>query len=230
MKFKLIAAGASALALAACGGGETEPEAPTTDEMVAIPDSLAPFGEGYPNAGDPCRNLGESAATSNYLDDSAMLVGCPNQASAEALGGTIVDTVDGVRLVSVPMGDANAGMGENGPVEPAYGEGDATVAGTDYNATTMLSCGFDNGPPTQTCDAGVKRNWGEDGTHLVEVTKPDGRKRAIFFNGTTPYGADSAQADGSAGWDLTSTRDGDQVTIRFGPETYVVVDALITGG
>lgn len=230
MKFKLIVAGASALALAACGGGETEPDAPATGEMVAIPDSLAPFGEGYPDAGDPCRNLGESAATSNYLDDSAVLVGCPDQASAEAVGGTIVDTVEGVRLVSVPMGDANAGMGENGSTQPAYGEGDAKVPGTDYNATTMLKCGFDNGPPTQTCDAGVKRNWGEDGTHLVEVTKPDGLKRAIFFNGTTPYGADSAQADGSAGWELTSTRDGDEVTISFGPETYVVFDALITGG
>ena len=113
---------------------------------------------------------------------------------------------------------------------PAYGEGDAKVAGTDYNATTILNCGFDNAPPTQSCEAGVKRNWGEDGTHLVEVTKPDGTKRAIFFNGTEPYGADSAQADGSAGWDFTSSRDGDRVTIKFGPETYVLVDALITGG
>ena len=114
--------------------------------------------------------------------------------------------------------------------QPAYGEGDATVAGTDYNATTIMDCGFDNAPPEQSCNAGVKRNWGEDGTHLVEVTKPDGRKRAIFFNGTTPYGADSAQADGSAGWEFKTTRDGDQVTISYGPETYVVVDALITGG
>lgn len=116
MKVMAIAAGASALALAACGGSSTDPEATSGDAMVVIPESLAPFGEGYPNAGDACRNLGESAATSNYLDDSAILVGCPNEASAEALGGTIVGNVDGVRLVSVPMGDANAGMGENGPV------------------------------------------------------------------------------------------------------------------
>lgn len=120
MKLKVIVAGASALALAACGENSAEPEAAPAEELAVIPESLAPFGEGYPNAGDPCRNLGESAATSNYLDDSALLVGCPSEASAEALGGNIVGNVDGVRLVSVPMGDANAGMGEamgeNGPV------------------------------------------------------------------------------------------------------------------
>ena len=221
MKLKAIVAGASALALVACGesASESEAEAAPAEELAVIPESLAPFGDGYPDAGDPCRRLGESAATSNYLDDSAMLIGCPSEASAEALGGTIVGNVEGVRLVSVPMGDANAGM-----------EGDAMVAGTDYNATTILDCGFDNAPPTQSCEAGVKRNWGEDGTHLVEVSKPDGSKRAIFFNGTEPYGADSAQADGSAGWDFTTTRDGDQVMVKFGPETYVLVDALITGG
>ena len=128
------------------------------------------------------------------------------------------------------VADTDAGAQPEEAATPAYGEGDAMVAGTDYNATTILDCGFDNAPPTQSCEAGVKRNWGEDGTHLVEVSKPDGSKRAIFFNGTEPYGADSAQADGSAGWDFTTTRDGDRVTVNFGPETYVLVDALITGG
>lgn len=120
MRFQAIMAGASALALAACGGSPAEDDAAGKDAsaetLVSIPESLAPFGEGYPNAGDPCRNLGESAATSNYLDDSAVLVGCPSEASAEALNGNIVGNVEGVRLVSVPMGDANVGMGENGPV------------------------------------------------------------------------------------------------------------------
>lgn len=40
----------------------------------------------------------------------------------------------------------------------------------------------------------------------------------------------SAQSDGSAGWDFAFTRDGDMVTIKFGPETYVIVDALVVGG
>lgn len=118
---------------------------------------------------------------------------------------------------------------DNGPPPPPD-DGDATVAGTDYNATTILDCGFDGAAPTQSCDAGIKRNWGEDGSHLVEVTKPDGFKRAIFFEGTTPVGADSAQADGSAGWDFSTSREGDRVTVSYGPETYVIVDAMIEGG
>lgn len=105
------------------------------------------------------------------------------------------------------------------------------IRGTDYHAMTEVECGFDNSKPTQWCEAGVKRNWGEEpGESLVEVMKPDGRKRAIFYRGTEPYGADSAQSDGSAGWEFTTTRREDEVTIRFGPETYVIVDVLVEGG
>ncbi|WP_370297998.1 hypothetical protein [Qipengyuania mesophila] len=223
--------GAATLTLSACGStaeeSTSEPDAATVAEVAVIPDSLAPFGEGYPNPGDPCMRLGESAATSNYLDDGSILVGCPTEDAAKVLGGEIVDTVDGVRLVSVAMGDANLGMVS--PVD-APSE-DALVAGTDYNATAMLDCGFDNKPPTQSCKAGVKRNWTDTpGENLVEVQKPDGRKRAIFFRGTEPFGADSAQADGSAGWDFATSRKGDRVTVRFGPETYVIIDALVEGG
>ena len=130
--------------------------------------------------------------------------------------------------------DTTAATETNGPPPPpdasAQGE-DVLVPGTEYNATTILSCGFDGAPPTQKCDAGIKRNWGETpGEHLIEVVKPDGRKRAIFLRGTEPYGADSAQSDGSAGWDFKTTRNGDEVTISYGPETYVIVDAMVTGG
>lgn len=120
------------------------------------------------------------------------------------------------------------GTGEASAIAAA--DGDAKVPGTEYHATAPIPCGFGGAAPTGTCDAGVIRQWGEDGTTLVEVQKPDGMKRAIFVKGTEPYGADSAQADGSAGWDFTTTREGDRVTVKFGPESYVIVDAFVEGG
>jgi hypothetical protein len=67
------------------------------------PASLHVFGDGFPNAGDPCRRVGESEATNNFLDHTAALVGCQAVSDAEKLGGKIVATVDGITLVSVPQ-------------------------------------------------------------------------------------------------------------------------------
>lgn len=127
---------------------------------------------------------------------------------------------------SEPASEEAAAPAEAAPAESE----DALVEGTEYNATAEVQCGFDGAAPTQSCEAGVKRNWGEDGSNLVEIKKPDGFTRAIFFNGATAFGADSAESDGSAGWDFETSTQGDQITVKFGPETYVIVDALITGG
>jgi hypothetical protein len=133
MKFNIILAATCALALAACSAntakGNAEaaaaedaaanppaPEATATATTAAFPASLAAFGDGYPNAGDPCRKLGESEATSNFLDDSAQLVGCPDAASAEALGGKVLEVIEGITLVSVSAGDT---MGPDDAEAPA---------------------------------------------------------------------------------------------------------------
>ena len=116
-----------AASLAACGkapstapaataaADTSEPEAPPAIATV-WPSSLNVFGDGFPNAGDPCRRIGESTATADFLDDSAILVGCPGDTTAApaaaiiAAGGKAVGSVDGVTLISVPQGDANVGM------------------------------------------------------------------------------------------------------------------------
>ncbi|TFU03554.1 hypothetical protein EUV02_10355 [Polymorphobacter arshaanensis] len=108
-----------ALLLVAC----SQP-APSSSEKPAAaptafvwPATLSPFGDGFPNAGDPCRRLGESPLTASYLDDSAILVGCPGAAFDAAAAsvingkaGRVVGAAEGVTLISIPQGDANQGM------------------------------------------------------------------------------------------------------------------------
>lgn len=110
--------------LVSCGPAKPEAadveEAPVTagpgSQAYVWPAGLVVLGDGYPDPGDPCRRLGETELTVNYLDDSAQLVGCPGAAGdgpaagIVAAGGRVVGTVKGVTLLSIPQGDANAGM------------------------------------------------------------------------------------------------------------------------
>jgi len=114
---------ASSIGLAACGSadsssGSDQVEAATGEEsaVASIPASLAPFGDGYPNVGDPCRRLGESAATVDWLDDNADLVGCPSAEFAAMLGGRPLAEVDGVVVSSVPTSNSSEVITENGPI------------------------------------------------------------------------------------------------------------------
>lgn len=90
--------------LAACQQGDDTAAAP------GWPASLMVFGDGFPNPGDPCRRIGESQATVNFLDHTATLAGCHSAADAARLGGRIVGTVDGVTLVSIPTEAAPPGQ------------------------------------------------------------------------------------------------------------------------
>lgn len=125
----VLAISIMALGVAACSEEEAGLDE-TSVAQIEFPASLNPIGRGYPDDGDPCRRLGESEAVTNWLDDSAILVGCPSDADASMLDATMVGIVDGFSIVSVPAGDANPGLSLEMPIDP-----DALVPGTNYHAT-----------------------------------------------------------------------------------------------
>lgn len=204
---------------------ESQAAAPT-DPAVATatpatwPASLNVMGDGFPNAGDACRRIGETEATVNYLDDSATLAGCLSADDAAKLGGTVVGTVDGVTLVSVPNTVAIPGDGD--------GQGDAKVADTNYNATGQIRCAGYKGAAAGTCEAGVVRD-AETGPY-IDVTLPDGVKRTLFFNKDGSFlSFSTAQADGTAAMPITSSREGDLTIAKLGTERYEIPDVFVQG-
>jgi hypothetical protein len=218
------------LALSACRLSQPADEEPlpAPDESAATPGTaadrpggfpagLVPLGEGYPAAGDPCRQLGEGEITSNWLGDKTLLAGCPTRESADALGGTIVETVEGIYLVTLPI--------DRKPADRAQ----ELLAGDGFQATGTVRCAIRDPEFIEECTAGVKREWGPERTTLVEITKSDGKRRALFFDGARAYGADGVVEDGSIGWKFEARRRGGNSIITFGPERYAIPDALVIG-
>lgn len=137
-----------ALGLVACGQGQgpdgaqnaSAPAAATSETATAFPASLKVVGNGYPKRGDACRVLGESAATIDWLADSATLVGCTARQDAEALGGKIVGEVEGIVVVSMPMGSPRP-TAVAASTDPIRGEGgleDKCKAAVEKQGTTVV--------------------------------------------------------------------------------------------
>ncbi len=106
--------------LSACQRAEPTPtDTPPPATPPAPPaSSLVLFGNGYPTDGAPCRRVGESEATAQWLDHTADLVGCPDAASAAALGGKVVATIGGMTVVSVPHESTAARQAASGTSGP----------------------------------------------------------------------------------------------------------------
>jgi hypothetical protein len=211
----------AALALSGCQKAAEKSEAPADKTALSEwPASLTVVGDGFPNSGDVCRKIGETAATVNYLDDSATLAGCLTAEDAAKLDGKVVGEVDGVTLVSVPANANQAGDGD--------GEGDAKVSGTNYNATAQIRCSGYKGAATGMCDAGVVRNT-ETGTY-VDVTLAGDAKRTIFFNKDGSFlSFGTAEADGTAKMKAASKREGDSTIATLGTEKYEIPDVFVKG-
>lgn len=211
----------AALLLSGCQPPAEQAATPTAEPSQATwPASLPVFGDGFPNPGDACRRVGESADTVDFLDHTATLAGCLSADDAAKLGGRIVATIDGVTLVSVPSAAAMPGDGDS--------QGDALVEGTHYNATAQIPCSGYQDTPAGLCDAGVVRGT-ETGIY-VDVTLPDGRQRTIFFNSDGSFlSFSTAEADGTAAMPIGSSREGDTTIATLGTERYEIPDVLVQG-
>lgn len=106
------------------------------------------------------------------------------------------------------------------PSQPAYGQGDAIVPGTNFHATGNITCS-----PGGSCSFGVRREG--NGTGFVTITKADGRTRTIYFNNGRATGYDQSQADLGR---FESFKQGDMNIINIGQERYEIPDAVIFGG
>jgi hypothetical protein len=201
--------------------GCQENTAPDADaaQPVEFPEGLPLVGTGYPNPGDACRVVGESAATADFLDDSATLVGCLETSEADRLGGRTVGTIEGVTLVSVPLAETVS----------AEGPRDAMVPGTNYNAVAQVKCTGYKGAGEGLCEAGVNR-MSESGPY-IDVTLADGTQRTLLFDAQGGFLTFStAEADGTAAMAISSTRIGDTTVATLGSERYEIPDAFVRGG
>jgi hypothetical protein len=98
---------------------------------------------------------------------------------------------------------------------------DALVPGTRFHATATVPCET-LGAGAASCQADVIRR-GRDGTATIELRNTGGAARRVLFVKGQPVASDSAQP-------MTSTRQGNQITVRFGGnERYDLPDALVTG-
>jgi len=95
-----------------------------------------------------------------------------------------------------------------------------------FDARGPVPCAMRPGQSMRQCQAAVARDPG--GTATIVVTRPDGRKRFIFFENGNPVSADLSQADGNM--EFRASKGGDVYFIEAGDERYEIVEAFIFGG
>ena len=105
-------------------------------------------------------------------------------------------------------------------------EASARASEGKFNATGKIPCAWAKGQPMGQCDFGVARAGG--GTAAVSITRPDGRKRVIFFKSGKAVAADLSQADGNMSFG--AAKEADLHMIRAGDERYEIPEAVIYGG
>jgi hypothetical protein len=125
--------------------------------------------------------------------------------------------------VGVTGAPANAAAAANAAPKPDPTE---RAGAGKFDATGSIPCAQARGQPMGQCQSGVARAGG--GTAMVAVTRPDGRKRVIFFDKGKATGADLSQADGNMAF--RATKQADLFMIQAGDERYEIPEAVISGG
>jgi hypothetical protein len=111
---------------------------------------------------------------------------------------------------------------------PAGRESSAVRAGRgQFDATGPVACAERKGQPMGQCQMGVARDGG--GSATVAITRPDGRKRFIFFEKGKAVSADLSQADGNMAFRATRTANG-MYRIDAGDEHYEFPESVVFGG
>ncbi|WP_368163655.1 hypothetical protein [Aeromonas sp. R6-2] len=95
-----------------------------------------------------------------------------------------------------------------------------------FDARGPVRCAMRAGQAMGECQAAVARDAG--GTATIVITRPDGRKRFVFFENGNPVSADLSQADGNM--EFSASKGGDVYYIQAGNERYEIVEAFIFGG
>ncbi len=108
----------------------------------------------------------------------------------------------------------------------AAASADATVPGTQFNATGEINCARYAGQSLRPCKFGVIR--GEGGKAQLVVFWPDGGSRVIYFEKGVPVRYDESQADGGA--KLSFTRNADLFSVTIGTQRFEFPEAAISGG
>jgi hypothetical protein len=145
--------------------------------------------------------------------------------------------VDGRNWCDVqPLGGGPRGFVAAELLEPAVaphgavarGEDDSALrAGKgDFDATGNIPCAIEPGQPVKDCPFGVARAGG--GYATVVVTRPDGRKRALYFRMGKAIGADTSEADRTGSF--SASKEADVTRIQVGNERYEVFEAVVFGG
>jgi hypothetical protein len=128
--------------------------------------------------------------------------------------------------VAIAGAARQAGASKTSAEDDKMVEASARAGEGKFNATGKIPCAQAKGQPMGHCDFGVARAGG--GTAAVSITRPDGRKRAIFFKAGVAVGADLSQADGNMSF--SASKEADLYMIRAGNERYEIPEAVIYGG